>query len=1231
MDFTSAQRSAIDARGSSLLVSAGAGSGKTRVLTERIIERLLEDGNGADITKYLVVTFTRAAASELSDRIRKALTDIGAVRPDDKRVLNNIALLPQAKICTIDSFCYDIVRDNFQKLGLSSKLRIAEKSETDVIRNRIIDEIIEDKFKSENGSEYFLTLLENFASQRSTENFTKMIREVHDKLRSFPSRDQYFETAYSAYVGAAEGEIYDSFYGALLKDHTKTVLENARKTVQYAAGLCEGDEDLMKKYLPSFQADIENIKIIEQSVEGGYRSAYEALRAYDGFVKCGQIKNYPDPKKSKYIRDVRLVGTKAVEALRDNFYIAGSEAMAMCAEDHKHLIDELRSIITELDERFEREKAEAGILDFSDVEAFALRLLYDDAEKGVRSSLAKDIADSFEEVYIDEYQDISPVQDMIFRAVTKTDAEGREINRFLVGDSKQCIYLFRGSRPEIFDRYRSSFSELNTENPGGKKVFMQNNFRCSENVIEFVNSLFGDIMPEDYSDSDKLIYSRHEENKSEYPVKLMVAECDEMDENTVDVRGKVEAEMVVREIKKIVGNPDYRAPNGKMYGYSDVAILTRTVKSAKMLEAYFRSRNIPVECEVGESFYGRKEVRTALCALGAIDNPERDVDLVGFMRSKAAGFDDDELALIRKHCKSGSFYSAVKNYAESEDGDGELKNKLNNLMDTLTSLREKSRACSVSEFIRKAYASLDLINVCTSDAFGSTDSASKTVRRKNLEKLYDMARSFDKYTYKGLSEFLDHIKFCIEKKDDLKSASAGRTDMVRIMTVHASKGLEFPVCFLVNTDREFNDNIMSERCVVSEKYGISFKLKNLEKITSCMGSSGLVISDNPYRKLSAMYEDRLSVREEKRLLYVALTRARDMLIVTAAPANYKSVCYKMLTSPDDVPKSEKSFLEWITRHISSERSVRRYLEGYKEYVPAMPDEAYTDGKKPYELVIVNDTEKLLDGGDSAEIEAEPIKYESDPELLKKLRDVMSRRKAACGSIQAIPPKLTVSMLKYGLIDYEDTEDASEEVRNLITVPEFVSEGLKATASEKGTAMHMFMQFADYEKCETEGAEKQAQRLADEGFISEKQREMLDIGKLDAFFSTDLYARIKAAKAVHRELRFNLKASAAEVMANAPETDDFVLVQGVIDCFIENADGSYTVVDFKTDKVGSGGEDVLRERYSGQLGFYCKAVEDITKKEVSDAVIFSFDMMKEIKLNTKDIINIFSGKEQKENG
>ena len=1244
-EFTDSQKKALAVGEYSLIVAAGAGSGKTRVLIERVVRRLLQVtcDPSTDITRFLIVTFTNAAAGELCERIRKALADAVENASDEtvrRAAVKNLALLPQAKICTIDSFCYDFVREHAELLGLPSKLRIADETEMDVLLDGIIDELIEEKMaicrqnRDLGKDDYFLTAYDMFSAPRNDDAFVDTLKKLYKDLLHRPSPREFLAQACELYREVIQAdELFDTTYGHAFHDALYQSVSTAITVCENALDECEADEQMHKTITPVLENDLETLKIVASSLGAGYRAAREA--ADTRFKPSPRIQKIENPAAPLLIVR-RKSALDEVKAVRKRYFSASSELLRLCAADCLHIAEVLREMLEAIEERLWNVKRTHGILSFSDVERLTLKLLYDDDAAQTPSALAAETAELFDELYIDEYQDVDPIQDKIFLALSRKTSDGTECGRFLVGDAKQSIYRFRGATPGIFMHYRDTFAPCEKEGEARRRLFMSDNFRCAQNVIDFTNAVFEKVF-DDYNEQERLTCSRPDKDALNEPVHILLCNTDALADTKSESRRAAEAAVVYREITALLNDPNACDSTGRHYTPADIAILTSKWDAAKQLERYFAARGMAVVCEKGESFFDRREIRLALSVLAATDNPQKDIPLAGVMRSPIGGFTDDELVQIRLPAKDKSLYEALCLAAQTEnvpdeasaaehgtDADAALVCKCRTFLSLLEKLRALSRGCGASQFLRKMYALTDLPAICAAGDPSLFGSLSPEARKKNLMLLYDKARAFDSTVFRGIGAFLDYMKD-IRAGEGLKSCSDAFGG-IHIMTIHHSKGLEFPVCFLFNADRAPSSS--ENAFIMSDTYGLAFQLKGYADIRSVAGNDGFVSATTPFRTVLSAEDDLGEANEYKRLLYVALTRARDRLYITASPkpvkpqnggeATFAAPIFNALDDPEKAARG-KSFLDMMFGFLAAQKPFETLAAGCGgEVTVSFPDAAGRTLADVRTIVCTDDAETPATPPEAAVENAAPTvqtpTYEPDETLLEKIRTSIASRKARLKALCAVPPKLTVSLLKDGLIDYEDASLAALGERQKREIPDFVRETAEKSAAERGTAMHVFMQFADFAACEAHGVKIEAERLVSDGFLTETQRDLLDFGKLNGFFKTALYEKIRSAEKVYRELRFNLKVAAGEVLADAPETDDFVLVQGVIDCFIRESDGSYTVIDFKTDHVKSGEEQLLADRYANQLAFYCRAVTDMTKAPVKNAVIFSFALMEEIPLD-----------------
>ena len=1195
MNFTPSQQNAIDVRDCSLIISAGAGSGKTAVLTERILERICDENDDCNIDDFLIVTFTNAAAKELSDRIRKKLSERAAAEPLNKKIINNIALMPLARISTINSFCYEIVRNNFQKTALSASVRIADDAEMVLIREKLMNEVLDEYFEEKGDDEVFLSAFEIFSSAKNDKGFVSTLLDLDSKLRCLPDPEAFCRQVICQYREITQDtEFFSTRMGKALMQNTVYEASRVEKIMQSLLGICGKYPALADAYIPGIECERDFARNILLACGNGYDSVKNVIEN-SGKVSLKAVRNFENPVIKDLVKDCKNSVAGGFRKELEEKFACDKKSLSLAAMDTCDVISKLFELVGLFSAKLDARKKELGIIEFSDAERYALKLLVKSTQPFEVTELANSLRREFKEIYIDEYQDVNPLQDLIFRAVSR-HCDGTEYSRFMVGDIKQSIYRFRGARSDIFMAYRDDFADISSDSLT-KRIFMSDNFRCCESVIDLTNKLFSILMSEYYTPGDSLIYSRKEDIKTRYKTELVAFSYNKEEAGGI-ASDELEAALICEKIKEIVYNPEYTDSNGKQYGYCDIGILTRSKQALKTYEKFLEENGVPVMCDVGESFFDKKETVLCLDILNSVDNPERDIFLAGYMRSFAGGFSDDELALIKKEYRKMSLYRAVINYSESFEDD--LAEKCRNFVEKLREYRNFSRGKNAEKLLWKIYLDMDLVNRCCSEYF-TTD---KKGTRKNLLKLYQMARDFSKTSFRGLSSFIEYLDGAM-KNSDVKSERDSSSDCVRLMTIHASKGLEFPICFVSNLSKKFNKSDESSRLVFSENAGIATTLCDTASLRLSDTKSGLLNINTPFRKLINSEIDKELCDEEIRILYVAMTRAKDMLFLTGA-------------FPKKIENAMMDALEmnFTGDFFAANSYLSLILGAFAENTALMPfysaaNLGYTPTDKSCEKYLEC---RYYTCGDMVEKYCPepmqvPVTEQGHDKIDNELLGNIEKAAGADYGYKNYPSKLTVSRLKKGLIDEEHLVCEPSGADTAEIIPKFISETEVFDAAEKGTAMHMFMQFANYESC-SESCEKEADRLLDEGFLDEQQRRYLDVEKLTRFFKSRFYFEISNSKGIYREQRFNLSVDVFDGDLHAD-----VLVQGVIDLFYENDDGTYTVVDFKTDRVfGDDAESVLIERHREQLMYYKRAVEEMTGCEVKNTYIYSFSLMREIEVD-----------------
>lgn len=1268
-EWTKEQRQAIEKRERTLLVSAAAGSGKTATLTQRIVETILYDDK-ADISKMVVVTFTRPAAAELRERISAALSKEKAKNPDDTRLERQLLLMPSAKIGTIHSFCADIIRQNASAIGLSPAFRVCETTEKGLILFDIAKTLVEECYSSLDNSvcngEDFCRLADNLTSTRSEGSVEEILIGMYENLNSFVDRVealgrlrdnfQPFTEFFDTVAGAKIKENVASFY-----EYYRQLYENDLKNIR-----AYSSDRVKKNHLPAYEEELSLIKGVLLSLDSGYEKTRKAILR-ERQEKFGGVNAEHSDEYDLNLKEIRkelwLKGGER-DALAKGLFSFEPEQIEELQARLYNFHSTLYLVLSELDRRFRREKLKRNICDYGDLEHYAHELLYNGKEK---SSIANEIREYYDAIYVDEYQDVSPIQHEIFAAISRED------NCFMVGDIKQSIYSFRMAEPDIFAEMKGSFTDVNeVKGREAASIFMSSNFRCDETVVNFTNLVFDALFGVAgasiyYEKKDRLIYAK--KNIVGYtPVLPKVAliagmtkdEKERMrgidadgDEEETEVQESVEAEYVASEIERLFKE---KKENGKNIKPSDVIIMLR--KSGTHGRAYYnalRARGIPVSMESQSGFFDDPEVLLALCLFNVVDNPQRDIYLMGLLHSPLYGFSLDELAAIRLEESELSLYDALCLYTEKN---GFKKGE--RFISELEDFRKKAQGLSADRLISYLYRETGILSMCgenTEKGHGK------------LLVLYNAAREFEASSFKGLYNFLLYINGLIEKGKSLVEESVvGDVSGVRIMSIHKAKGLEAPVCFVSNTFTSLDPKDVKNDLVFNSDIGFSPKFLESEK--------GLR-AKNPVRQAIIDVMNFKSREEELRVLYVALTRARERLYVTGKlnggldnfldkkKREGRNMCeYSVLhaSKPIDwilaaMAKENRLYCELVCAH-KKESGEFEELDIGSKFLPSAPtpcvlpvqegierkDEAEQKEKedKKKEETLKNIRNTLLERFDfeypfehlkdmPAKVSVSKLKPEllgSDETSPDELKKMLGGKEKLLRDEKKDSPETANASVKTGAPDEanaEKQEKTDENRERKKTVPKFISEQdteqKEEDSAARGTATHLFMQFADFERLRATGAEEELSVMTAAGFISKKDAETVFIDELERFAHSDFLSEILSCANARREFRFNTQLDASLFASGEKKEQlkgEMLLVQGVIDCILEYDDGSYTVIDYKTDRLSSyelenewAARKKLSDRHREQLKYYALACEKMYGRPPKATKIYSLPLGKAI--------------------
>ena len=1193
--WTPAQKEAIDSRGYSIAVSAAAGSGKTAVLTNRIIERVCaEDG---DISRILVVTFTKAAAAELVSRIADALSKKLAENTENAHIRKQSLLVSSAQISTIHSFCLDLIRTNFQKLNIPPDFSAGDEAEINLMMSEIAEELIEDYFEGtlapdEEAIEDFGAFADLFGDVARTDQLSKTLISLY--LSVFPTVDSLDRIEH--FRALAEKAAKDGFDGTpwelCAREYLLQLLSHYSRIYEDAVQRARSDKKFAKP-LAQIAFEWDEIEKLRTSLEKGipYREIYPMICSLQSaFGKLTGISG--DMHLKTFMKKFRSDFKDHLKKIAPKYYSYSEESLKACFIATEEAMRKLGCFLRTFDKRFSEEKKRRKVITFNDMELFAFRLLYD-KDKNAPTELALSLRDAYDEIYIDEYQDTNELQDTIFRLISK------ENNRFNVGDIKQSIYSFRGAKPDIFSELldsRPKYRDGMEENQA--KIFLSQNFRSSTEILEFCNGVFDKLMNAKevrYGEDERLYPGRG--LHTAVPEMYLIPKTSSNSGNSGDDEAEEmigEADFVASKIEFLLKNET--KADGTPLKCSDIVILLRsTSNAAKAYEDALTARGIPCKNSGDKEFFESPEVLLIVSLLGAIDNPARDIYLAAALKSPIYGVTLDELIFIRRSLKEGSLFDALRAFTKET---GFAKGQ--KFLDDYEKYALLSAETPCDALIWEIYNDTGIFSAIASDESLSMYEIEQA--NANLMTLYNYARGFERGGFKGLSGFIAFINDVLARRAQMDiSGFASPGDVVNIMTIHKSKGLEFPICFLCNLGKKMAFPESKEKTVYHSDFGISLKLT---------AEHGMVRLDTPLREIALLDKKRALVEEELRVLYVALTRPKERLYMTA------SVNAKNLSNGDYELWRDDCVYAWKNKYFS-EFDLREPTTYLELLLTAMAD--HTDS---FLMDIVSDS---ADGDDTPadadEANAVPTEtneeeptdmtyYEAKKLVSERLDYTYPYRR-----LSEIPSKLSVSELYPTILDEADRgAELSEDVDLTMTVPNFLlrEKDETVTAAQKGTAMHTFMQFCDFDRVLKNGVSAEIDYLASKRFIFEADKEKMDVRRLEAFFQSTLAEQIMASDEVFREKRFMIKFPAnlfTEDSSDIPENEK-ILVQGVIDCAFIDGNGELILVDYKTDFFSKGTsrafvEKTLRARHSRQLGYYKLACETMFGKLPAHTYIYSF--------------------------
>ena len=1162
--LTMEQRAVVENRGGALLVSAAAGSGKTRVLVERLLAYVEQEGR--DIDEFLVITFTNAAAAELRGRIAQELSKRLAADPGNVHLRRQTVLIYKARICTIDALCIDLLRQHGYLLDVDPDFRICDPAESRAIALRVANELLDEQYENIGESSDFVCLLDSVVTGRDDTRLVEILLDIHTRIQSHPDPERWLAEHRADFHAADVTDAGRTVWGALVLDHLKVQVEFWRGQMTAALNLAAEDPILDMNYGPSLMATLEGLEKL--ALAGSWD---EALACFPiPFPRAG-TKRGADEAIKELISELRKQCKTRLEALQ-----------AMLEGDSAVILSELRALapameclfdlVQEFGRRFYLEKERRGLLEFSDAEHLTVRLLEHDEVRRL-------LRDQFTEVMVDEYQDTNEVQNVLFDALSR-DGE----NLFLVGDVKQSIYRFRLADPTIFLRkYESWPMAKDAEEHQPRKLILSRNFRSRPEVLAAANFVFENIMSRacgemEYGSEEALYPGGSFAEDPRYAAELDVIALpeDEGGEDSVN-KNLTEARFVARRMAHMLreGFPISDGNGGQRpVRPDDMVILMRS--PGPVQRHYVRAlaeAGIPVETESGGDFFETTEISVALSLLEVIDNPRQDVPLLSVLRSPVFEFTPDRLAEIRSKSRGGDFYTALE-----RDGGEDCVAFLN----LLRQLRFRAGELSAHRLIERLYRQTDLMAI-----FGAMPNGGE--RQANLSALREQARQLEQAGHKGLFGFLTHLSRMRQRGDRIAPAVTGAGG-VKILSIHKSKGLEFPVVFLCGLGRQFNRMDAAAPVLFHPGLGVGPKSRK-------RGEGWTVEWPSLARQAVSIQMDRELKAEEMRLLYVAMTRAKEKLIMTMGLTRAAETLIK-LSREAERPAAPASVSSALTPGKWLLLCALTRPDGAALCVDGAVDAAVPSGCGPdWEIHLVDGLDYQVPLRASGTVGGELPRPD-----LKRVEELVHSLswKYPFAAVADLPSKLTATQLKGRELDSEAAEgtDTPRRARPVpFERPDFAVKKFGLTAVQQGTATHKVLQYLNFDRVgSVDEIAREIERMVTAQFITEEEGRSADPEKLTAFFTTDLGRELLAAPVREREYKFSILVPGEEYFVDGKEEE--ILLQGVIDCWFEDRNG-ITIVDFKTDRTPR------PEQYRPQVEAYTKALETLLCRKVSRKALYFF--------------------------
>ncbi|MBC1689042.1 helicase-exonuclease AddAB subunit AddA [Listeria welshimeri] len=1209
--WTDDQWKAIQANGNNILVAAAAGSGKTAVLVTRIIEKLVDETGNLNVDELLIVTFTNASAAEMKYRIGKSLEEALSQNPDSSHLKKQVALLNYASISTLHSFCLEIIRKHYFEADIDPNFRLIEPIESSMIRDEVLEELLEKEYSIAN-NEAFFHLVESFTGDRTDAELHMLISKLYDFSRANPNPDLWLEQMVNFYDTKDINSITELPYFPIIKEDIELRINQAKSyllnAIEYAS-----ENNGPAPYLETLENDLAQLNTLSNISWTNWQDVKLRVESMD-FKRIPSLKNKSDYEE-EYVEETKRFRDAAKKEIKnvlvdwfsreETNYLADLEKM-------KPDIKTISELVKNFDNNFFEEKQRRGVLDFNDLEHLALKILL---KNDVPSDVAKSYQKQFKEVLIDEYQDTNMVQETILLLVT--NSEESKGNLFMVGDVKQSIYRFRLAEPTLF---MTKYQEYQQNGEGeGIRIDLSQNFRSRKEVLDATNFIFHQLMDKhvaeiDYDEAAELTLGANFPKSNHMATELLLIDMKSNENESEDElspqelqKNQVEARAIATKIREMIDNKfpiyDKKLQQNRYIQYRDIVILSRAMTSAPDMEEAMKVQDIPFYASNNTGYFETTEVATMIALLKVIDNPYQDIPLAAVLRSPIVGLNEEELGQIRMAKKKGYFFDALLAYKDITVS--AAADRISDFITQLNNWRELSIRENLTALIWQIYQETNFYEFVGGLPGGKQ-------RQANLRALYDRANQYEKTAFRGLFRFVRFVERLEVRGDDLGTAKTlgEKEDVVRMMTIHASKGLEFPVVIISGLSKKFNMRDIYSKTLLDKDYGFASNYRDIEK---------MIVYPTIMQQAIKQKKSREMIAEEMRVLYVALTRAEEKLILTATVPDFEKTSKNWLQVsnqketilPASIRAKAKCYLDWIGNTIIRHTSFKDLL--CEERIQTLPTEMKLQIEiKTKEMFLTTELEEHKVDNWLENVKAhEPVpvqsayKDEIERFMNYKYKDV------AATEIRA---KQSVTELKrqFSLQDsWSDTSILKEFQKVSLDRPKFLQQN-KLSATEIGTAMHTLMQAVSltYKPSEKD-LTSLLQSMQEKDILTEAQIKAINIKQIMGFFDSPLGETVlQKSNQVKREVPFSYLLPVAKLYKQS-DLEEHVLIQGVVDSMIEEED-AITLIDYKTDKIEGRyanwevAEKVMKERYQIQIKLYAEAIQAITGKKVSNSYLYFFD-------------------------